>query len=258
MKHWMRRLGEHYEKMRRRYQAEDLMVVFDIDDTILDLRHMVLHVLRSFDRRHATDFFTGLRIDAFGQGKMEMGNIIKELSIPAMDGRRVARWFEEHSWSSNVMREAHRPFQGVMDVIGWLQRQPGTFVGINTGRPEFTRDDTLYSLNAAGRRSNVVFTHDLLFMNPCGWNENTVAFKVVGIDCFKKKGFRIVAFVDNEPENLEAVSMGDPTGEILLLHADTMYRSQRQKMPRHVVSGKVYDLLELRRRRGRDGLGYAA
>jgi hypothetical protein len=47
MKHWMRKLGEHHKRMQGRYQEENLMVVFDIDDTILDLRHMVLHVLRS-------------------------------------------------------------------------------------------------------------------------------------------------------------------------------------------------------------------
>jgi hypothetical protein len=145
-----------------------------------------------------------------------------------------------------------------MEVIRWFQGQPKTVVGINTGRPESIRDDTLHSLNSAGKSHNVVFTHDLLFMNPCGWNENIVAFKVAGIDCFQKKGVRVIAFVDNEPENLEAVSMSDGTGDILLLHADTIYKSQREKMPRDAVSGEAYDIGELRRVLRRDDLGIAA
>ena len=257
MKHWMRKLGEHHEKMQRRYQGENLMVVFDIDDTILDLRHMVLHVLRSFDYTHGTDFFAGVSVDGINATETELRNIIGRLSIPAKDGQKIARWFEEHSWSSKVIREAHRPFPGVMEVIRWFQGQPKTVVGIRSGRPELIRDDTLRSLNSAGRSHNVVFTHNLLFMNPCGWNENVVPFKVAGIDYFQKKGFRVIAFVDNEPENLEAVSMSDRTGDILLLHADTVYESQKEKMPRSAVSGKVYDIAELRRVLRRDDLGNA-
>ncbi len=247
MKHWMRRLGEHCAKMRRRCPEEDLMVVFDIDDTILDLRHLVVQVLRSFDRSHGTDFFAGLRVGELSAREMQMGSVIRDLSVPAKDRRRIVAWYEEHSWSRKAIREAHRPYDGVMQVIRWLQDQPGTFVGINTGRPEFTRDDTLYSLNGAGRRYNLSFSHDFLSMNPCGWNENVVAYKAAGIESFQKKGFRVIAFADNEPENLEAVSMVDPAGEILLLHADTAYKSQKGKMPRHAVSGKIYDVAELKR-----------
>lgn len=259
MRHWMRRLAEHHERMQRRYTGEKLMVAFDIDDTILDLRHMALHVLRSFDRRHGTGFFAGVGLDDVGTGETGIRGIIRQLSIPARDGRRIVSWFEEHSWSSKVIREAHRPFPGVMEVIRCLRGQPKTFVGINTGRPESIRDDTLRSLNSAGKSHGVGFTHDLLFMNPCGWNENIVAFKVAGIDSFQKKGFRVIAFIDNEPENLEAVSMSDSTGEILLLHADTVYRSGRERVPCNAVSGKVYDIAELRPPfRPGDDLGEAA
>ncbi len=52
--------------------------------------------------------------------------------------------------------------------------------------------------------------------------------------------------------------MSDRTGDILLLHADTVYESQKEKMPRSAVSGKVYDIAELRRVLRRDDLGNAA
>jgi len=259
MRHWMRKLAEHHERMQRHYEGEKLMVVFDIDDTILDLRHMALHVLRSFDLHHDTGFFVDVGLDDFGTRETEVRGIIRQLSIPARDGRRIVSWFEEQAWSSKVIGEAHRPFPGVIEVIRCLQRQPKTFVGINTGRPESIRDDTLRSLNSVGKSHDVDFTNDLLFMNPRGWNENIVAFKVAGIDYFRKKDFRVIAFIDNEPENLEAVSMYDRTGDILLLHADTVYRSGRERVPTNAVSGKLYDIAELRHHfRRRDELGEAA
>ena len=41
---WMKRLAQQHRITRRRYPHEHLVVVFDIDDTILDLRHMILNV----------------------------------------------------------------------------------------------------------------------------------------------------------------------------------------------------------------------
>ncbi len=35
---WMRRLAKHYERVRERYPGERLIVLFDIDGTILDMR----------------------------------------------------------------------------------------------------------------------------------------------------------------------------------------------------------------------------
>ncbi|MCD6138423.1 MAG: hypothetical protein J7J91_07615 [Deltaproteobacteria bacterium] len=51
--------------------------------------------------------------------------------------------------------------------------------------------------------------------------------------------------VDNEPDNLRAISKIDPQQEILLLHADTIFESKRIRMPRRTIRGKVYDLAEL-------------
>ena len=44
---WMKKLAKHYEKIRARHPDGELLILFDIDGTILDLRCMVLHVLKS-------------------------------------------------------------------------------------------------------------------------------------------------------------------------------------------------------------------
>jgi hypothetical protein len=40
----MRRLAAHYGRFRSEYPEDQLLIVFDIDGTILDMRHMVRHV----------------------------------------------------------------------------------------------------------------------------------------------------------------------------------------------------------------------
>ena len=60
---WMRSLADHYARCRASSADARLLVVFDIDGTILDMRHMVRHVLAAYDRAHGTDLFCGLLAD---------------------------------------------------------------------------------------------------------------------------------------------------------------------------------------------------
>jgi len=259
MKCWMKRLAEHYESLKRRYPAERLIVVFDIDDTILDLRHMILHVLSAFDARYETGYFRKLSVQDIGVSEFEVHLMMAKFGIPTRVQREVLEWFAKHSWSTPVIREGHRPFPGAMDVIRWLQLREKTFVGLNTGRLETMRPDTLQSLNRLGRPHGVVFHDHLLFMNPYGWAERIEESKVEGIAYFQSRGFRIAAFVDNEPANLQAVAAYDRTGEILLLHADTTFTTEKELIPEKAVSGNVYDISALvRAAAGRQAWGEAA
>ncbi len=242
MECWMKRLAKQHRIARVLHPDDRLMVVFDIDDTILDLRYMILHVLASFDEHHRTGYFRDITVRDIEVGELEILRMMVELGMAEFDRLRVMKWFEEHSWSAPVIRDAHRPFPGAMDVLGWLQGREKTFVGLNTGRPESMRKETLQCLNGIGRPHGVAFHDRLLFMNPQGWGEGIVESKVAGINHFQDAGFRIVAFVDNEPSNLEAVAEFDRKRDILLLHADTVYSSGRDRVPEHAVSGRIYDV----------------
>jgi len=245
MESWMKRLAEHYRTVKRHFPWDRLIVAFDIDDTILDLRHMILHVLSAFDDCHDTGYFRNLSIQDIQVSEFEVHRMMAAFGIPFLEQKKVIEWFAKHSWSRPVIRDAHRPFPGVIDVIRWLQLQERTFVGLNTGRPETMRTETLQCLNRIGRPLNVVFHDHLLFMNPYGWAERIEESKVEGIEFFERRGFRVVAFVDNEPANLQAVADYDRKGGILLLHADTVFSSERGKIPDHAVSGNVYDISAL-------------
>ncbi|HVO67163.1 MAG TPA: hypothetical protein VMT12_11815 [Syntrophales bacterium] len=56
---------------------------------------------------------------------------------------------------------------------------------------------------------------------------------------------QVIAYIDNQPENLNAMLELDTQKQILLLHAYTLFKSKRRKFPSHAVSGKGCDLTEL-------------
>ena len=62
MTNWMAKLATHYAQMQRKYPEDQLLIVFDIDGTMLDLRYMMLHVLQAYDRQHGADYFRHLTI----------------------------------------------------------------------------------------------------------------------------------------------------------------------------------------------------
>jgi hypothetical protein len=245
----MRRLASHYNRFRIEYPDDRLLIVFDIDGTILDMRHMVRHVLLSFDRAHGTDWFHGLEADDISVHENQVDQMLRELALPAAVTERAEHWYLEHRWQPEAVLAAHRPYQGVLDVIRWFQIQPDTSVALNTGRPEHLRAETLQSLNALGEEYRVEFSSDLLHMNPCGWEEGVKDTKVAALSDFREAGYRVFAVVDNEPDNIRAMAGADTAGEILFLHAGTLYESVRNPTPR-TVSGDSYDITALVSERG--------
>ncbi|MBN2255029.1 MAG: hypothetical protein JW736_04945 [Deltaproteobacteria bacterium] len=245
MSEWMRTLADHYESIKQAYPHDKLIILFDIDGTILDMRYMILSVLRSCDRHHGTCYFKNLRIPDITIHESNMKKFIQEIVPEPQERHIINDWCMRHFWSTSAILESHRPFSGVMEVIRWFQIQPNTFVGLNTGRPDFIRRDTLHSLNRIGRQYKVHFDENLIFMNSDGWDSNIPQVKSAGIQFFRDAGYRVFAFIDNEPDNLGIVPDIDPDNEILLLHADTIFNSKRIRIPSNAISGTSYDITEL-------------
>ena len=242
---WMERLASHYEVMRSRYPEEKLIILFDIDGTILDTRYLVLNVLQAYDTAHGTSWFRDLRIPEVNIHEDNVRELLSRLSLPAADRERVAAWYDRAYWSPDAVLRAHRPFSGVMEVMRWFQIQPDTVVGLNTGRTEALRAGTLDCLNELGKEYKVRFASDLLHMRPASRDRSVPQVKADGVLRFQQAGYRVFAAVDNEPANLAAIAEVDPSHEIMLLHADTIFESQRKALPPRSVSGDVYDLTRL-------------
>ena len=55
----------------------------------------------------------------------------------------IREFYDQRFWNLETLLEAHRPFHGVLEIIRWFQLQPNTEVGLNSGRPEELRAETL-------------------------------------------------------------------------------------------------------------------
>ena len=245
MNRWMNKLSYHYQKMRHLYPDDKLIVLFDIDGTIVDTRYMVLHALNSYDQIHGTSYFDDLAISHVTMHEDRAEDLLDSLDLPASVREQVGLWYRSTRWSSKAILESHRPYHGVMEVMRWFQLQPNTYVGLNTGRNETMRQDTLRSLNFLGEEYKLELSDRLLFMNQGLPDRSVPQVKVDGVNYFRNLGYRVLAMIDNEPENLQAISEMPTADDVMLLHADTIFLSQRQRLPQASISGNVFDLTEL-------------
>ncbi len=202
----MRDLAFHYESMRNAYPEDRLLIVFDIDGTILDTRYMIVSILHAYDREHGTRHFRFLCADDIHIHENEIEDLLNDLDIPETEKTNIIEWYILNFWSEDAILQSHRPFDGVLDVIRWFQLQNNTYIGLNTGRSEHMRSETLRVLNTLGSEYRVEFSSDLLHMNP---GNDITGSKVEGLQSFKDMGYRIVAMIDNEPANLKAINETD-------------------------------------------------
>lgn len=130
---WMKPLSDHYNRMRECYPDDQLMILFDIDGTIVDTRYMVYNALTSFDEQRGTSYFSNLNVSDSAFHEKNLDQWIENLGMHDDMRTAVLRWYKTDYWSTSAIMASHRPFAGVMDVIRWFQIQPNTHVGLNTG-----------------------------------------------------------------------------------------------------------------------------
>jgi phosphoglycolate phosphatase-like HAD superfamily hydrolase len=186
MQQWMRQLAKEYRRVRKKSPDQRIMIVFDIDGTILDNRYVVDFVLKAYDRSHLTHFFDSLELASIDFHEDDPHPVFERCGVPEAEREKIFQWYREHRWQRPYLLAAHRPYQGVLEVIRWFSIQPNTFVGLNTGRPEPLREDTLRSLNELGKEFRVHFSSDRLFMGKGGWGKDIMAGKVQGLRHFEQ------------------------------------------------------------------------
>ncbi len=242
---WMRELADSYLRMRAQYPVEQLMLVSDIDGSIIDMRYPVLSALQSYDEARGTEYFTRLGPADVTVHENQVEELLERVAVPASDRSAVVDWYVEHYWEEDTILNAHRPFRGVFPMIRWFQLQPNTSVGLLTGRPEKLRDVTLRSLNRLGDPYGVNFSDELLFMNPGEWDYEVEANKIAGLQYFLAEGYHVFAVIDNEPLVLKALAPVAKETGVLLLHANTIFESQRGSIPSGTAGGNDYRLTDL-------------
>ena len=105
---WMRALAHHYGRMLELHPYEPLLVLFDIDGTILDMRHMVRHVLRAYDRAHGSGHFRDLELGAIRTHEDSLEVLLDAHPLPSGTRQSVLRWYLRHRWSADAIRDSSR------------------------------------------------------------------------------------------------------------------------------------------------------
>lgn len=248
MKNWMKALSSHYATMQKTYADQTLLIVFDIDDTIVDTRYAIKYLLHKYDAENTTNYFSSVQLKeikgGFWDGASVLQLLLNKYNVPSLQVISIIHYIESNFWNHNTIFASHKPFQGVLEIIRWFQLQKNTAIALNTGRSEKLREVTLRSLNMLGKEYRVTFTNEMLYMNPES-DTNVEFYKVQGIEHFQTLGFKVIAMLDNEPANLQAIqkSLNDP--DILLLHAYTRFISPLSMKPEVSVDGDKYDISEL-------------
>lgn len=103
MTSWMKQLTQHYEKTRDKYPDDDLMIVFDIDNTIIDMREMIAYALERYDVTHGTDHFNDLTPESLTINENQVDDYLAEMGLDADTRRSVSAWYleEYRSWGIN-------------------------------------------------------------------------------------------------------------------------------------------------------------
>ena len=101
-----------------------LIILFDIDGTIVDTRYMVLHALNTFDQIHGTSYFHELDVSHVTMHEDQAEDLLAALDIPPSVREQVSNWYRSTRWSSKAILESHRPYHGVMEVMRWFRCSP--------------------------------------------------------------------------------------------------------------------------------------
>lgn len=242
---WMQALAAHY-RTACSTQTAPLLLLCDIDDTLLDTRFMIRAVLQTVDAERGTRYFAGLELDEIWMAESRLAELLALRGVPPAEQAAVLSSYAQHAWSAPALRYWQTALPGAMQMVAWFQQQPRTSVALVTGRSAWMRADTLHCVNSLGAPHGVSFTEAQLFTCSANWeDEHLPSMKVAGLQHYSAQGFNVLAFIDNEPANLAAVA-GDPLASAcLLLHADTVFETDRALLPARAVSGSSFHLAAL-------------
>ena len=71
-----------------------LMILFDIDSTILDMRHMVRSLLQAYDRHAETHYFDHLTIGQISVNENDISPLLADLELPEQAQQDITIWYE--------------------------------------------------------------------------------------------------------------------------------------------------------------------
>lgn len=217
---WLRALAEHVARQREQFPDAALLVLVDVDGTLLDLRHGVQGLLADLDRRQPGTGLADLPLDRVPNDERSLRALFEAHEVDRGERERLLVAFERLCWSPEAVSPTSQPFLGVLEMLRWLRMQPGVFVALNSSRPESRREETVQALRTLSSRFNLRFSEDLLFLRE-GQRDAARPYqsKVDGVEHYRRLDYRVVAVLDDDPEALAAIGREGSAPELLLVQA---------------------------------------
>jgi len=239
MNNWMKALNLHYGYMKEQYPDSDLMLIFDIDGCINDMQYQLFRALRTFDKLQGTHYFYRLKPDKIKIHEDLLSSFLTQYQLLPVQKEVFLSWYTRYRKSSRVQL---RPMEGVIETICWFQMQSRTAVGLKNICSQDMRQKTIRALKKFGKDYQLKLPKELIYFPQ---HHSPSESAVESLSYFRKLGYHVIVFVDSETQSLDAIAGEKDTHDILLLQADTVYRSNDRPVTAAVEKGRSYELREL-------------
>ena len=206
---------------RESLRGANPVVVFDLDDTLINSRTRTVRILNEFSEQQAVPELEHLEV---AQIRYDLEDTFKELGLADDKLLALANVFWKTRFFTNEYAAKDRPVPGAAAYVRWLAGQGARIVYL-TGRGENEmREGTLANLE----RNHFPLDDDtvVLLMKPDMKMDDTV-FKVAAFARINKMGEVVGAF-ENEPRNINAMQTAWP--DALAIYLDTIH-SKKPDVP---------------------------
>jgi len=239
MNNWMKALSLHYRYMKEQHPNKDLMLIFDIDGCINDMQYQLFRALRTFDHLQGTHYFYRLKPNEIKIHEDLLSSFLTEYQWLPEQIEAFLSWYTRYRKSSRLQM---RPMEGVIETICWFQMQSRTAVGLKNICSQDMRQKTIQALKKFRKDYQLKLPKELIYFPK---HNSPSESAVECLSYFRKLGYHVICFVDSETQSLDAIASGKETHDILLLQADTVYRSNDRLVAAAVEKGSTYELREL-------------
>ena len=211
------------------------LVVFDLDDTIIDCRHRKMFVLREFCSLDQSQTIWPTECKAVLSAKLEsyeykINDFLMNISIDNSEFQEALEKFWFSKYFSNPYLSADKFFPGALESIEKM-RALGAEIRYFTGRDETgMREGTEKKLKENG-------LNDKVFMKP----SVEIPDDRYKVDYFDEviNGFELVCFFENELRNLNPFV--DKFPESLFIWLDTLYSPNQPEKHKKILTMKSWN-----------------
>lgn len=235
----MKSLSLHYKYMKEQYPDRDLMLIFDIDGCINDMQYQLFRALHTFDKLQGTHYFYRLKPDKIKIHEDLLSSFLSEYQLLPEQQEAFLTWYTRYRKSSRVQL---RPMKGVIETMCWFQMQSRTVIGLKNICSEDMRQKTIQALKEFGKDYQLELPKELFYFPE---NSSPAESAVESLSYFRNLGYHVICFADSDTQSLDAIANEKDTRDILLLQADTVYRSKSEPAAATVEKGSTYELREL-------------